>query len=110
MELDTRFFKTIESHISKGYYIKNTKNSTNLFTHDPEEYEKYKLTLEEEATCFHTYTPRDEKPHSFVVKDRDSCLDLAEIENDLKTKYNLDVKKIFKINTPGKGMYVCDSH
>lgn len=44
--------KTMDIHVKKGYYIKNSKNHTNIYINDYDEYQKFKEILEKEDTIF----------------------------------------------------------
>lgn len=100
------FFKTLDAHVTKGYHVKNSKNNTNLYINDRKEYEKCMEVLEKEDISFHSYTLKEEKPHSFVIKGIDSEPATEDIQNDLETKHNLKVKNVFKLKTKGRGVYM----
>lgn len=100
------WFNTMDVHVKKGYYIKNSKNNTNIFINDHEEYQNYKEILEKEDISFHSYTVKEEKPHSFVIKGIDSSPSDEEIKSDLEMKFNLNIKKVFKLKTKGTNLFV----
>lgn len=100
------WFNTMDVHVKNGYYIKNSKNNTNIFINNHEEYKNYKEILEKEDISFDSYTVKEEKPHSFVIKGIDSSPSDEEIKQDLEVKYNLNIKNVFKLKTKGTNLYV----
>lgn len=115
IEKPTSFIKTTDVHIKKGYFIKNSKNNTNIFINDYEEYENYKEILEKEDISFHSYTPKNEKPHSFVLKGINSSPDemqtiTEEIKSDLNEKHNIIAKNVFQLKTKGRSLFVVQTN
>lgn len=57
----SEFIGKLQNDVKKGFHIKNTKNNTNVFIHDPEEYRNYLGELEKASIDFHTYTEKGKK-------------------------------------------------
>lgn len=100
------FFTLLDSYLQAGYYVKNTKNCTNIFVKNTEEFKKCRQILEDENISYHTYTLKEEKPHSFVLKGIDSNPTVDEIKYDLENRHNINIKNIFKLKNTKRGIYV----
>lgn len=92
------FMEITEKHAKNGFYVKNSKNNTNVYIRDEDEYKNYMEVLEKQNIPFHTYTIKSEKVHSFIVKGIDSEPDIEEIKKDLEN-YQIPVKSVYKLNT-----------
>lgn len=101
----SQLIRNLEKEATKGFYIKNTKNNTNIFINDPEEYKKYFELLEKEQISFHTYTEKSNKNHAFVLKGIDSKPDIDEIKMDLESKH-LNIINIYKMKNTPRDMYL----
>lgn len=98
------FTEITKTHAKNGFYVKNSKNNTNVYIRDEEEYKKYMVqvqvqVLEKQKIPFHTYTMKSEKTHSFIVKGIDSDPSTEEIQKDLIENYNIPVKSVYKLKT-----------
>ncbi|XP_044742274.1 probable serine/threonine-protein kinase DDB_G0278845 [Chrysoperla carnea] len=87
------YVKSLENEINKGFHIKYTANNTNLYIYDHEEYKKYKEILNEGKVEYHTYTPKADRKHAFILRGLDNSTDTEEIIEDLEEKYKLNVEK-----------------
>lgn len=102
----SKFIQKLEEEVRNGFYIKNTKNNTNLFIKDPEEYKKYLLSLENQKISFHTYSEKTNKTHAFVLKGIDSDPTVEEIKMNLEEKYPMKVKNVFKMKNTTRNNYL----
>ena len=101
-----KYINDLEAKVKNGFYVKYTLNNTNLFIKDIDEYHKYIENLKEDNVQFHTYTPKNERQHAFVLRGMDSCTDPQDILSDIKDKYKIDIHKIYKLKNTQRGLYL----
>lgn len=93
----------ISLHVKKGYHLKLSKDRASLFIHDNDEYVMYLSKLQaQEDIPYHTYTTKENKTHAFVLTGLYGELDLEEVKDELRVKYEIPVENIFKM----KGTYI----
>lgn len=89
----------LAKEIQNGFHIKYNRYNTSVFLHDSEEYKKYKETLINAQTQFHTYTMKSEKTHAFVAEGLDEDVTPEEIEKELKLEHGFPVKTVYRMTT-----------
>lgn len=106
------YVKAVENVVTKGFHIKYTNQNTNLYIYNQEEYKKYlELLKGNETLQYHTYTPKNERKHAFILRGMDSASDTDEIKEELENQHKMEVDKVFKLKNTNKGLFlvVCDS-
>lgn len=103
----------LKPEIKKGFEIKYTKNNTNLYIQDTEEYNKIlpqiKLLADDEFQ-FHTYTQKSEKTHAFVLKGLDVGTDTEYLREEFRNQNKIQVIEIYKMkNTNSLFLIVTDN-
>lgn len=105
-----QFCEELGENIKKGYHIKYTKNNTNIFIQDHDEYETYLQKVSDDGIDFHTFTPKGVKNHAFVIKGLDSTVESEDVKVSLNEKLNDKLINVFKMkNTNGLFLVVTDS-
>lgn len=80
-----------------GFYYKYIgKDSTLVFIEKYEEYKNVVTKFHKGKAEFHTYTPKQEKTHAFVLKGLCQALEIDEIKEEL-TAQKIKIKNIFKM-------------
>lgn len=113
------FVHDLEKKITKGFYIKMTRNNTNIFVKNFDEWQSMKDVLIGEQTPFHSYTPKSEKKHAFVLNGL-HCTHTDETKADttpddikleLQQKYNLKIANVYRMRTTRNPLFmVVTSH
>lgn len=67
--------------IGKQFHIKYTAGRTNLYAYTMYNYENLMKELTEQNIQLHTYTPKDEKTHGFVLRELFSAPEVEEIKD-----------------------------
>lgn len=106
IESHSNFVQKLQTHVQKGFTIKNTKNNTNLFIQDADEYRKYLQVLEAEQVNYHTYTEKGNKTHAFILKGIDSNPTPEEIKEYLEENYKFKVVNVYKLKNTNRDMYL----
>lgn len=102
----TEFIEGLGKEVKKGFHIKNTKNITNVFINDIEEYRKYLSVLEKDEVNFHTYSEKENKTHAFLLKGLDSNPTLEEIKCEIEERYNVKIVNIHNLKNTSRDMYL----
>lgn len=92
--------------IGKQYYLKHSANRVTIQTY---ENTKYRALLNDLLTTdlqLHTYTPKDERTHGFVIRGLDSNPDIDDIKQDLEITHKIPIKEIFKMKTNYRPLYL----
>lgn len=100
------FVQKLKKQITKGFHIKNTKNNTNIFINDTDEYRRYLKVLEAEEVNFHSYTEKGNKTHTFVLKGIDGSITTEEIKENIETNYTIKVVNIYKMRNTTRDSYM----
>ena len=81
----------------KDFKIKEFRNKRSLYMNTLEEYIKARAYLEKTDAKFYTYTPKDLKTKSYLLKGLDADIPTQEIFDEL-SKYESDNLKILKVS------------
>lgn len=92
--------------LTKGFYLKFTNSSTLIFADDESEYRQLLKEMEDTEINHHSYTLRSEKNHAFVLRGLDTDPSLKEIEDALQEEHEIKIKKIFKMKTKVRPLYL----
>lgn len=95
--------KLILETTHKGFDLKRGNNSVTIQLYNYQEFLQLKTVLTNKKYQFHTYTPRQERNHAFVVGGLDAETELDEIKEELQTKYKIPVRRVIplrKTKTP----------
>ncbi|CAH1103814.1 unnamed protein product [Psylliodes chrysocephalus] len=86
--------------IVKGEFsVKHTNYTTIIFVETKEDYEKVLSNIKTEKMPYHTYTPRDDKTHAFVLRGLARGTKIVDIEQNLEEEHEITTKAIYKMNT-----------
>lgn len=96
----------LKNKLKKGFYLKFTKNSTLIFASEESEYKDLLRELEDTDISHHYYTISKDKNHAFVLRGLDSEPALSEIEESLEEEYSIRIKKIFKMKTKSRPLFL----
>lgn len=118
MKNTKEFSDLLKKDITKGFELKYTKNNTNLFIKDTNEYRKYLQKIKknqedkdqdpEDKLEFHTYTEKSEKNHAFVLKGLDSDLDY--LKEELENQSKINVVNVYEMkNAQGLFLVITDN-
>lgn len=100
------FTQVLNTNIKKGYHLKFTKEKTNIYIKDMDEYKHYITKLEKENVEFHTYTTKDRKTHAFVVWGLDSNPEIEELEEEIKIQVNTNAIKVYRMKATRRPAYL----
>lgn len=89
------FVSEIKTKIKKGFHIKYITNNTKLLIHDMTEWREFKDEIEMENIPFYTYTPKQDREHSFIIRGLDNTPTEEELIQILKEENNIDITKCF---------------
>nr|CAH7760525.1 unnamed protein product [Callosobruchus chinensis] len=106
VENNQDLIKGLKEKLNGPFYFKYTKHTTLLFLQDSGDYEKVKSELTGTDIEFHTYTPKSEKQHAFIIRGLDNQPNLTEIREELQKTHNLDVFNIYNMKTKGRALYM----
>ena len=102
-----KYIETIQQEIKKGFHVKYTANNTNLYIYDLEEYKRYMgLIRMDEDLKYHTYTPKSEKRHAFILRGMDMSINTDVIKTELQNMYKLKVHEIYKLKNTARNLYL----
>lgn len=92
----------IKSLATKGFYLKYTKEATQLHAIDPEERLQILQWLKTANTPHHTYTTSRDKTHEYVLEGLDEQnIETEEIKNEL-LELKVPVIQVYKMNRTNK--------
>lgn len=113
MKNSKEFVNFLKTDIKKGFEIKHTRNNTNLFINDTTEYTNYLQKIKCEADDnfqFHTYTPKQEKTHGFVLRGLDNDTDMNYLKEEFNNQKKIEIINIYKMkNTNGLFLIITDN-
>ena len=90
-----------ESIKTKNFLIKKNNNfQSSLLLENITEYKKTVEELKNKKINFYTYTPRHEKPQTFLLKGLSADSDLEEVKKELSELKNVKFQKIERFSTP----------
>lgn len=98
--------KFITEIAGKQFHVKYTAGRTTVQTYDNKIYKVLLKELTEQNLKFHTYTPKDEKTHGFVLRGLDSEPSTEEIKEDLETTHKIQIQKMYKMHTKFRPLYL----
>lgn len=98
--------KTIKGKIKANFHVKYTKENTNIYFEEYEDFQTMKNYFIITNQLFHTFTPRNEKTHAFVLRGLENPPELEEIEEELCNKHKIPLKNIFKMKGTRAPMYL----
>lgn len=100
----------IDSDIKKGYHIKYSKNHTNIYIHNHDEYAQYIDKVDKDGVDFHTYSTRDEKHHAFVIRGLDKSVETEDVKASLTDTLHEKLVAVYKMkNTNGLFLIITQS-
>lgn len=102
----SEFIGKLQNDVKKGFHIKNTKNNTNVFIHDLEEYRNYLGELEKESIDFHTYTEKGKKTHAFLLRGIDGDITSEEIKQSIEESYSIKVLNVYQLRNTTRNNYM----
>lgn len=88
----------IKNIATQGFYIKYTKNNTNIYFTDNKEKQQYQTIINRKNIQYYTYTDRTEKQNGFVLKGLETDATLEELLEELQDE-NKNITRIYKMNT-----------
>lgn len=92
-------FKTLLiDTLHRGFEIKRGKDNTAVHANNQGEYENLKRLLKEKGYQYHTYTPRQDRTHAFVLAGLEVDVEIDEIIEELTKKYKIPVRRIIQLN------------
>ncbi|CAG9860904.1 unnamed protein product [Phyllotreta striolata] len=98
--------KEIKKTLTKGFYLKFTKNTTLIFAEDENEYKTLLKELEDTELEHHYYTLPKDKSHAFVLRGLDTDPELTVIEDALHNEHQITTRKIFRMKTKSRPLYL----
>lgn len=105
-----KFCKEIDNDIKKGYHIKYTKNNTNVFIHDHDEFSQYLEQINEQNVEYHTYSTKYEKHHAFVIRGLDKSVETSDVKLSLTEMLGEKIINVYQMkNTNGLFLIITDS-
>lgn len=96
----------ITEMIGKQFHLKYTAGRTIIQAYTINNYRILMKELTDQKIHLHTYTPKDEKTHGFVLRGLDSAPDTQEIKEELENTHKIPVKQIYKMNTKYRPLYL----
>lgn len=96
----------VQDKVKKGFRIKHTSASTNIYIDDIEEWRVFKDTLHKTETEYHSYTHKQDRTHAFVLRGLDHAPEPEQIERELKETHNIKVVKCYKMNGTKRPSYL----
>lgn len=78
----------------KGFYIKNTKNATQIHAKDERDRKTIMQWLESKQIPHHTYTVQQERTYGYVLEGLDD-IDPTEIAQELKQEHKIPVTNVY---------------
>lgn len=108
----SQFLQNLNSYcdITKNdILIRYTKNNTLLYTKNRTNYINVLQYLKEEnknEVRFHTYTPKEEKTHAFVIRGLDNKPEPEEIITAFQNEHEIEIKTVYEMKTTSRPLYM----
>jgi hypothetical protein len=103
---DHKKFINMLNKISNGeYHLVYLHEGTQIHFKTTEVYDKVKRRWIEENVCFHTYTGKNDKRHTYVIKGLHGDIDATDISEELRSK-SIDVINVNKMKGTIRPMYM----
>lgn len=90
---------------TRRFYLKFSVNRTNIFFEDMTHYKLFLCKIGDEIE-YHTFTPKGEKQHAYVVYNLNTDYTEAEIKEELIRQYKLEVEKVLKLKKTKTPIYM----
>lgn len=100
------FIEKTKNLATKGFYLKYTKDTTQLHVKDPAERELILQWLEITDTPHHTYTSSRDRTHGYVLEGLDEQVEIEEIKNELVQGHKVPVLHVYRMNRTNKPKYL----
>lgn len=88
------------------YTIRYARNSTIIYCELLKDWQNLINNFEAEELEHHTYAEKETKGHAFVLRGLEGDITISEITDELREKYNINPRKIFKMKTKFEAMYL----
>lgn len=88
------------------YSLRYAKNSTIIYCEHSKDWQTLRRNFEAEEVEHHTYAEKSTKSHAFVLKGLDGNIQLADIRDDLKHRYNISPRAIYEMKKTRDPMYL----
>lgn len=103
------FVAATKAQLNGDFFLDQGKNRTNIFVNDMSDHKKLVEILKTEGpdyVQFHTYTTKEQKTHSFVIRGLPSDVTAQEVQENLKQIYEINAIKVSKMTTKRNPLYM----
>lgn len=105
-DVNEKLIEYLNQTVKKGFRIKHTAETTNIYISDFEEWKTFSDGLITTKTEYHTFNNRNQKTHAFVLRGLDHAPLPEELENELKNQHGIAVIKCYKMYKTKRPAYL----
>lgn len=96
----------LKTKLRDTFYWKHTSQSTSLQLMNIPDWTTVNKYFEKVQLQYHTYTPKSEKSHAFVIKGLYHNLDINDIKEELEIDHKIPVKNIYTMKGTQNPLYM----
>lgn len=96
----------LKSKLEGNHYWKHSPNSTALYLDKYDDWKMCTAIFEEGKLEYHTFTPKEDKTHAFVLKGVFHTIELEDIKSELLHDHKINCKNVYKMRGTKWPMYL----
>lgn len=96
----------LSSKLRDRYFWKHSNASTSLQVMNRADWDQVNKFFEEGHIEFHTYTPKDEKTHAFILKGLYHDVEVDDIKEELTVDHQIEVKQLYTLKGTRHPLYM----
>lgn len=96
----------LSSKLRDSYYWKHSNASTSLQVMNRMDWDIVNRYFEEGHIEYHTYTPKDEKTHAFILKGLHHDVEMTDIKEELRVAHQIEVKQLYTLKGTRHPLYM----